>query len=601
VNPEQVYGRTRQSLWNGVIESISHRAELAKRAIGDSIVVSLRSAGSEDIPKWDAYYSMHLGDEDWSRLEAHQRWSSSLIDRITGLERGGEDIQVDLVDEIRNAPPLPFHEDSPMWNNVPLVSTAGEDDHLNFWPRDWHLPQLWLGSLDVGPVDILTDGISVGRVQEATSSKLVELASSTKSFINVVDEDTEFDASFKGNVQMLEARANEFFSLMGYPHYRLSLDLKTPVAWFVGKTPEWKVASSHPTAGLRPFDLDSLSAAEQRWAVAAIQWALVAASHGRTPRVLLIDEPERGLHRLREKDLPSALSKLCSKDQNLTVFTASHAPSFVDLRNNSQILRVTRTQGFHTSLVAIDSAMDGPLAGVSEQLGLTAGDVLQLTRVFVLVEGLHDEIVLGHLLADDLAKSSAQLLPLRGAKDLRSVAEAKVLFSSTEAMFLIVLDGLPMEEVRPIWDEVREHAAGARTKAARSALGRLKLVKGGGELKWLEELGHAALDTARLPRIEVHGLGARDIILYLPESSFMDTSKTWTELEAEYEAQCALRSREGRQSFKEWLKTHYNAHFTKADFENAVKAASPNQEFQRIGLTIQTLARFGRPDPLSSE
>ncbi|TQS94363.1 hypothetical protein EU811_00820 [Arthrobacter sp. TS-15] len=177
-------------------------------------------------------------------------------------------------------------------------------------------------------------------------------------------------------------------------------------------------------------------------------------------------------------------------------------------------------------MTVIDSTAQGPLSMVSEHLGLTPGDVLQLTRVFVLVEGEHDEIALGHLLADDPSKASAQILAIRGAKDLRSVAEAKFLFTSTEAMFLLVLDGLLIEKVRPIWDEAQGHANAGNIKAARRALSKLRNVPGGGELKWLEELGHAALNTAKIARIAVHGLRARDIVMYLPEGYFMNASKT---------------------------------------------------------------------------
>ncbi|WP_446698029.1 AAA family ATPase [Arthrobacter sp. TS-15] len=123
------------------------------------------------------------------------------------------------------------------------------------------------------------------------------------------------------------------------------MDLKTSKAWFVGETPEWKVTTVHASNGDRTFDLTDLSTAEQRWGVAAVQWALAGASDDNRPRALLIDEPERGLHRLREKDLPPALSRLCMKDPHLTVITASHAPAFLDLRTNSEILRTTRAPG----------------------------------------------------------------------------------------------------------------------------------------------------------------------------------------------------------------------------------------------------------------
>ncbi|WP_229230734.1 ATP-dependent nuclease [Sinomonas cyclohexanicum] len=418
------------------------------------------------------------------------------------------------------------------------------------------------------------------------------MASGTKSFINVVDEAVEFDPAFNGQVQEIEARANEFFSLMGYPHYRLSMDLKAPKAWFVGQTPEWKVTTAHPAEGEESFTLSGLSTAEQRWAVAAVQWALAGVDDHNKPRVLLIDEPERGLHRLREKDLPSALSRLCAKDPGLTVLTASHSPAFLDLRSNSEILKTTRLLGSPTTVHRIDSAVTGTLSQISHQLGLTVGDVLQLTRVFVLVEGQHDEIVLGHLLADDLGKASAQILALRGAKGLRSVAEAKFLFTATEATFLIVLDGLPMERIQPIWDEARRHAEAGSSKDARRALDKLKQVPGGGEVKWLQELGQAALETAKLDRIHVHGLTGRDIVVYLPEACFMTTPVPWQELERAYEAYKRHGAPAGRLDFKDWLRKNHGAHFTPETILHAAQAASEIREIQDIGLTLQSMARF---------
>lgn len=241
----------------------------------------------------------------------------------------------------------------------------------------------------------------------------------------------------------------------------------------------------------------------------------------------------------------------------------------------------------------IDSTVKGTLSKVSEQLGITRGDVLQLTRVFVLVEGEHDKLVLGHLLADDLGKASAQMLVLRGAKDLRSVAEARFLFTCTEAMFLIVLDGLLMEKVRTIWDEAQSHASAGSTKDARRALGKLKHVEGGGELKWLEELGHSALDTAKFSRIDVYGLKARDIIMYLPEGYFMNNSKTWAQLDREYEKYCRPLRLDERLNFKDWLRGYHGAHFAQEDFVNAVQAASPSWEIQQIGISVGANRQVG--------
>ncbi|GAB3273760.1 hypothetical protein GCM10027449_11470 [Sinomonas notoginsengisoli] len=535
IDSREIYGRTRQALWRAAVSAISEKAEVEVPAVEDSVFVSLAAVGTEDEPKWESFYGWPLSDDEWSRVHKSANRQMMIHDWALRHMRGGRQGLPDgWLEELSEPAGLPLLEDSPMWQELPLVAPRGEADQLNFWPRNWPVPQLWLGRLSICPMVAITDGVSAPRIRGATSQKLVSIASPTKGFINVIDEEVEFNSAFRKRVRAIECRANQFFSLMGYQHYRLEIDLKTPKEWFVGATPEWKVLVPVSNDVEELFALTGLSTAEQRWAVAAVQWALAGVDEGSRPRMLLIDEPERGLHRLREKDLPAALNKLCAQDPSLVVLTASHAPAFLDLRSNSEILRTTRLLGQPTLVTVIDSAVKGTLSRICEQLGLTPGDILQLTRVFVLVEGQHDEMVLSRLLADDLNKASAQILTLRGARDLRSVAEARFLFTSTEALFLIVLDGLLMGQIRPIWEEAQRHLDTGSVKEARRALDKLGRVHGGGEVKWLQELGHAAVDTAKLGRIKVHGLAARDIIVYLSERNFMNAEKTWTQLEQDY-------------------------------------------------------------------
>lgn len=592
VDHNEAEGRTRQQLWQWAISAVSGRADVDMAPVGESMVVSLASMGTEERPQWEAFYCGQLSNEEWAQVAAYADWQTALKDQMKLYMKGDGGFNADYFsDQLSRSPGLPYLLDSPMREDILLVAPAGKGDQPNFWPRTWPVPQLTLGRLTAGPVAVLTDGVSAQRIGEATSQTLIVMASRTKSFINVVDEEVEFNPAFDEQVRGIEARANEFFSLMGYPHYRLSIDLKAPKAWFVGQTPEWKVTAPHDAGIEVPFALTGLSAAEQRWAVAAVQWALASAEEDK-PRMFLIDEPERGLHRLREKDLPGALSKLCAKDPALTVLTASHSPAFLDLRANSEILKTTRLLSKPTTVHRIDSAVKGSLSQISEQLGLTLGDVIQLTRVFVLVEGLHDEIVLGHLLADDLRKASSRILALRGAEDPRSVAEAKFLFTATEAAFLVVLDGLLMDRIRPIWDEAQRHSGDGNVKGARRALNQLEKVPGGNEVKWLQELGHAALDTAQLDRINVHGLAKRDILMYLPEATFMSTPKTWPELEREYGDYRRNVAPAVRLKFKEWLKKNYRAHFTPDDVLRGAQTASTSREIQDIGLTLQSMGRF---------
>ncbi|WP_374102713.1 AAA family ATPase [Arthrobacter sp. GN70] len=86
----EVYGRTRQKLWNGVLASISDRAEVEIPPVGESMVVSLSATGTEDSPRWSVFYCGSLGDEEWSRVDAVAGWRTSLMDWARRHKRHGE-------------------------------------------------------------------------------------------------------------------------------------------------------------------------------------------------------------------------------------------------------------------------------------------------------------------------------------------------------------------------------------------------------------------------------------------------------------------------------------------------------------------------------
>ncbi|TQS94362.1 hypothetical protein EU811_00815 [Arthrobacter sp. TS-15] len=198
-----------------MLTAISDRAEVELPTLGDSMVVSLLAAGTADSPRWSAFYSELLDDEEWSRVDEFASWHTSMMDLARRYKQYGHGHPDSDLDEFVMPPVSPFLPDSPMLENVPMVAPVGGEEHRNFWPRNLPVPQLWLGSLTISPVDILTDRVSADWIREATGRQLIDMASGTKSFINVVDELTEFDPAFKKAVQAIEARANDFFSLMG--------------------------------------------------------------------------------------------------------------------------------------------------------------------------------------------------------------------------------------------------------------------------------------------------------------------------------------------------------------------------------------------------
>lgn len=107
-------------------------------------------------------------------------------------------------------------------------------------------------------------------------------------------------------------RANQLLRTLMADPPQLIFELKDPTAWLLGGIPRW--------AGL-----DELSFAERRWAQVAV--ALSAETEDNP--YLIIDEPERGLHRDAESYVAEGLRALASNGR-LRLMAATHSPEFID-------------------------------------------------------------------------------------------------------------------------------------------------------------------------------------------------------------------------------------------------------------------------------
>jgi hypothetical protein len=81
----------------------------------------------------------------------------------------------------------------------------------------------------------------------------------------------------------------------------------------------------------------------------------------------------------------------------------------------------------------------------------TQSDLLRRQRVILLVEGLHDQIVLEGLLGDELRRSRVHMVPIRGGRQLPAALESQLLFDFTDALIVPVLDNLSAEHVNDVW------------------------------------------------------------------------------------------------------------------------------------------------------
>ena len=551
-----------------------------------SINLCLVPSGTLASPAWRTYLSAQLSAEQWAALRAH---NEKFRDAMSAMVA---DPDVKHLDDMRglHSPLIDFEET--LWNR--LVEDEGqlERDYLSHWPQDFSIPVAPLGEVFDSPVHVISDRGTIASVTDTTNRMLVQLAEQHGELIEIADATTTvMNPSFTAGVAQLEKSANLFLEMTGPHFFTLALELKSPSEWFVGEVPEWTA-----TVEGRVISIGRLSSAELRWALASLQWALSGLDESR-PQILIIDEPERGLHRMRERELPHMLNALRSNSSTLMVLAASHAPAFLDVRVDAALHHVSRLRGYPTVLRNVDLGTTSLTSETATNLGLTPSDLLQLTRVFVLVEGVHDEIVLSKLIGDDLRKAGGRILPINGAAHARSIADARILFDATEAAVVFVIDNVNGPKALQIWDSATGLYLEGKHKQARAALADLLRQGSGGELVWLHALGERAIDARVLHRIHPVGLSQRDILCYLPASCFLPDEATWTQLEADFDN--ARAAGVTKDDFKSWLRKARGGSFSREDVHRAAEAADEiPAEFVDLALKVQELALIGARDKL---
>lgn len=306
--------------------------------------------------------------------------------------------------------------------------------------------------------------------------------------------------------------------------------------------------------------------------------------------ILMIDEPERGLHRRAEMHLLKGLQSLTIDDPSLTVIVASHSPLFLrpDL---AQLHHVTRdTEGCldvkHLPAATLTNA---------ESLGVSTSELLQLTRIVLLVEGQHDEWVLNGLFGDEFRQMGVRVMSMRGASKLASAAEGQLLFDFTDAFLVVMLDNIDNEKMHRVQNEARVlWNQTLRIDLVEKKLNKLLPSKRMTEASALKDFCIAAIRTGRDDRITFSMLRKRDIPEYFSPSHFLPRDfpqvPTWRELHREHDESKRIDS--STPNFKSWMEATYNARFTKRAFTAAIAAQSSNihDDLREVLRTVQRVS-----------
>jgi hypothetical protein len=316
----------------------------------------------------------------------------------------------------------------------------------------------------------------------------------------------------------------------------------------------------------------SLSAAQLRWALFSLRLAdAIEARTDDAPIMVLVDEPERALHRRAERQLAAGLASIAAT-HDLRLVVASHSPAFLAHRPAS-LQHVHRGPDGST----VVEPVPGEFFERAGELGLDATDLLQLCRAMLLVEGQHELVILDELIGDELRELGVEMLCMRGATALKAW-DAQLIQRYTDVPFVVLVDNDQADRLNDIWSRAR--AAADLGDDYFGIVDELKSGSRGSEGEFLRELCKNLIRNAEPGRYHITAFEAADIPEYLPPVAIAPQvgDQTWEQLKA-----AAQNQANGSGSFKRWMTTTHDANYSDETLRSAARSMdSVPDDFARL-------------------
>lgn len=248
----------------------------------------------------------------------------------------------------------------------------------------------------------------------------------------------ETNAAQQDVVRSIEDLANSFYAGIMDDAPRLDIVQRSPAGdarFFMWGLLDW-VATER---GGNRVHVGNLSDARRRWAQFAISLALsLRGARREHARLVIIDEPERGLHRLAERRLAEGLARL-GEELGLTFVVATHSPAFLRLQHAQRLHLRRDEQG---ALAA--ERFDGRLADPS-LLGLSPADRAHFLEVVALVADERDAAALEGFLGASMADHGIAVRVLPDVTERSGADAVEQVARLTDARILVVADAQQLD------------------------------------------------------------------------------------------------------------------------------------------------------------
>lgn len=245
----------------------------------------------------------------------------------------------------------------------------------------------------------------------------------------------EFLAEFIESLGHLGNVKNSFDSI-SMEARQLLKDWEILPAW---KTDFWEDEGFH-SAEILDFGNRGITAygwvndVSSRWASRALQIATMKnGGHSELPKLLIWDEPELGLYPLAVRRLTEQIIPELVEDGFKIIF-ATHSLHLASRAD--QIYEAIRENAYFPDLRVVSQFDKSKLL----ELGFSMSDALLAQRGFVIVEGVHDQIILNTLFEKKFYNSGKRILKVNGKENILTLPETELLLAFDQPINL-VLDG----------------------------------------------------------------------------------------------------------------------------------------------------------------
>lgn len=501
-----------------------------------------------------------------SAITNYLRDSSDLIDELDRPYLLYGTNWASLVEEVLGA----YH--TPHWATDKLVSSSKNSGPLPFTVIDESELSYTLHSLQT-LVELLEDenrpelasltieAVTVHRESALRNKSRPQAATHSPVNYSLFIQDNEnhqsqVDLRLAELAHRLTDLTNEILPVILPDLPQLTCQVASPLQWERSGPLQWTAVDR---SGVR-IPIADLSTAEHRWALFSIYLAdaiLQQVPHKEI--VVIIDEPERALHRRAEETLAKGFSELVNRF-GIRFIIASHSPAFL-ARTEFALHQVYRDDRGYAKVKSLPDNFHE----WSEELGIGPTDLLQICRGVLLVEGEHELIILEQLLGQELRKLRFEMLCMRGARALKSW-DAQLLQKFTDVPIYVLTDNDSTERISSIWDEAK--LAHLQGRATLPIIQKLKSGSRGSEGDFLRELCLTLIQREESGRFHLGAFERADITEYLkPQSlSARAQNKTWAELRRESGKKSASST-----EFKQWLRENYEISYDAETLKRAVQ------------------------------